>query len=268
MSEILTQPTHAELVAAAEANYIAYFAGFAVLPQCEFHRDPELTWFIADGPPGTTVLHTELSPQQVARRIEETLQLLKARARSGWWRVTIACQPADLAHHLQAHGLVKIESRPVMTASLETLGSEVHVPANLRIVRVQDMATLHDWYVASATGFGAPLEAARPYFDAYAAIGFAMDAPFQHYVGYLDGEPVTSSTLLLAAGLAGIYDVSTIPRVRKQGLGRAITLAALLEARARGYRYAMLQSTHQGYNLYRGLGFSDLYVEDNYLWQR
>lgn len=262
-------PMQAELIAATEANYGAYFEGFACLPQCEFHRDPEITWFISNGPPGDTVLHTQFTSEWVVEKIDETLHMLKSRAEDGWWQVLPSCQPADLASQLQTKGLVKTESRPVLTANLEVLEREGSLPTNVRIERVGDMATLHDWFIASAAGFEAnSKEAVQVYFEAYAALGFAFDASFHHYVGYLNGEPVTSSTLLLAAGLAGIYDVSTEPAARRQGLGRAITMAALMEARTRGYRYAVLQSSDEGYNLYRSIGFSDLYREENYLWER
>ncbi len=269
VDKILTHPTQAELIAVTEANYTAYFEGFACLPQCEFQRDSEITWFISNGPPGDTVLHTQYPSERVDEKIDETLHMLKARAKKGWWQVLPSCQPADLAQRLQERGLVKTESRPVMTAALEVLEREKPLPGNVRIERVGDMAALHDWFIASAAGFEAKdEEAVQIYFDAYAALGFAFDATFHHYVGYLNDKPVTSSTLLLAAGVAGLYDVSTVPTARRQGLGRAITVAPLLEASSRGYRYAVLQSSDEGLNLYQSIGFRALYREENYLWER
>jgi ribosomal protein S18 acetylase RimI-like enzyme len=268
LDKILTHPTQAGLLAATEANYIAYFEGFACLPRCEFHRDPELTWFISNGPPGDTVLHTAVTAEQASEKINETLHMLKSRAEDGWWQVLPSCKPPHLASLLQAKGLVKTESRPVMTLDLAVLEREGALPSNVRIERVGDMATLHDWFLASVSGFEASVQTEQVYFDAYAASGFSLDAPFQHYVGYLNRKPLTSSTLLLAAGLAGIYDVSTEPAARRQGLGRAITMAALMDARSRGYRYAVLQSSDEGYTLYRSIGFNELYREENYLWQR
>jgi ribosomal protein S18 acetylase RimI-like enzyme len=268
VDNILTHPTQSELIAATEANYIDYFKGFACLPRCEFHREPEITWFIANGPPGNSVLHTEFPPERAAEKIAETLAMLKARAREGWWQVLPSCRPADLTSKLQERGLVKTESRPVMTVDLEMLERDKANFSNLRIERVNSVSLLHDWFVASVAGFEASVETEQAYFDAYAVLGFAFDAPFHHYVGYLNDEPVTSSTLLLAAGLAGIYDVSTAPAARRQGLGRAITMAPLLEARSRGYRYAVLQSSEEGLNMYQRIGFRELYREENYLWER
>lgn len=257
-----------ELWAATEANYIAYFRGFTCLPQIEFHEDAELTWFIANGPPGNAILQTRIAPALIDAKIDTMLAYLAMRAQSSsWWQVLPSHAPPDLAQHLLAHGLTPTESRPVMTLDLATLPTPPP-PSTLRIERVHDEAELRQWHVVSAAGFAASLADTQPYFDAYACLGFAPDAASQHYVGYIDDIPVASATLLLAEGIAGIYDVSTIPTSRRQGFGRAITTAMLAEAHQRGYHFAVLQASAEGYNMYHQLGFVTQYHEANYRWQR
>jgi len=70
---------------------------------------------------------------------------------------------------------------------------------------------------------------------------------------------------IIAAGLAydfetdcGIYNVGTIERARRRGLGTAVTLAHLHAARARGCRTASLQATQMAERLYANLGLRDL----------
>jgi ribosomal protein S18 acetylase RimI-like enzyme len=88
----------------------------------------------------------------------------------------------------------------------------------------------------------------------------------RHFLGRLDGEPVATCSLFLGAGVAGIYDVGTLPEHRKRGIGAAITRAAVAEAAAAGYRMAILHSSALGMNMYRGIGFEAVCAIGQYVW--
>jgi predicted GNAT family acetyltransferase len=59
-------------------------------------------------------------------------------------------------------------------------------------------------------------------------------------------------------GDCGIYNVGTLERARRRGLGAAITLALLYDARARGCRTASLQSPPMAERVYASVGFPGL----------
>jgi predicted N-acetyltransferase YhbS len=69
---------------------------------------------------------------------------------------------------------------------------------------------------------------------------------------------VATAALVPAAGLAGVYPVSTLPEARGRGIGAAMTAFPLLKARARGYRVGVLQATATGLPAYRRLGFREV----------
>jgi ribosomal protein S18 acetylase RimI-like enzyme len=83
---------------------------------------------------------------------------------------------------------------------------------------------------------------------------------FTVFIGYLSGEPVATSMLATTSSvqLAGVYSVATRPSCRGRGFGTALTRAALLAARARGYDTAVLEPSPMGAAMYRRMGFKPL----------
>ena len=78
------------------------------------------------------------------------------------------------------------------------------------------------------------------------------------FVATLHGKVVAQSVVFLSTGelgAAGIYQVGVVPHARRKGIGQAVTRAACLYAREKGYRYAVLNATDAGRRTYEQLGF-------------
>lgn len=74
--------------------------------------------------------------------------------------------------------------------------------------------------------------------------------------------PVATAVCVHDGDLAGLFEVATEPARRRNGHGRRIVLAALKWARMRGAKEAWLQveaDNARAIDLYRGLGFEDVY---------
>ena len=104
--------------------------------------------------------------------------------------------------------------------------------------------------------------------DATVKIGIGK-TPWKIFVGYLDDRPVATNMLFKGGGVASLYAVATVPSARGKGIGAAITLKPLLEARDDGYIYAVLFSTEMGKSVYQRIGFRMTDVRINrYLWRK
>jgi GNAT superfamily N-acetyltransferase len=86
----------------------------------------------------------------------------------------------------------------------------------------------------------------------------ADHAAFHLLAARADGEMVAAALAYDFGGDCGIYNVGTLERARRRGLGTALTAAQVYDARARGCRTASLQSTEMAERVYAVVGFRDL----------
>ena len=82
---------------------------------------------------------------------------------------------------------------------------------------------------------------------------------FTAYVAYVDGEPAATAATVFGSGVVGVYNVGTLPQHQRRGYGEAVMRHALDQARLRhGITRTILQSSRQGYALYRRMGYRDV----------
>jgi GNAT superfamily N-acetyltransferase len=129
---------------------------------------------------------------------------------------------------------------------------EAPPPPNGLEVRVVDRDTLVTYGEVLAVGFGMPAELA------HLVIGppTLEVAGFTALLGFLDGTPVATSGLFLSDGLAGVYNVATLPDHRGKGLGAALTWAAARAGADAGAGASVLQASHMGEPVYTRMGYA------------
>lgn len=266
------QPIHdapiPDLWEAMRRNYVAYFRLFAPLPGCELHESAQVTWFVSQHSPGQHVLGVHFAETEAEAGIDQVLAELARRTWYTRWLLFDSCRPANLGDLLEARHLRPSVGDPWMLADLDQLPAANFIPAGFRLRRVDTLQTLADWTKLQAVGFHMATETAQIWHDAYALDGWGSDACARHYVGYLNQQPVTCSTLLLAEGVAGIFDVATLPAFRRRGFASAATHLPLQEAQTLGYRYASLQACRDAVPVYEKLGFVTQFYEREYHWRR
>jgi GNAT superfamily N-acetyltransferase len=219
------------------------------------HHDSRLRWTIGGSPVDyhNCVVHTDLPADEADTAIADVVAHLQAARVPGSWHVGPSMRPLDLGERLLRHGYTYGGNEPGMAMDLHALREDV--PSGLRIERVRDDTQLDIWARTLAVDFGQGELEANWVRDVYRIIGLGDDVPLRHYLGWLDDEPVATTTLFLGAGVAGIFFVMTVPQARRRGIGAAITLAALHEGRDLGYRVGVLGASEPGAALYARLGF-------------
>jgi len=155
---------------------------------------------------------------------------------------------------------------PGMALDLNSLPESGTTSNGLEIRVAEDETAMQTWAHVFTLGYGVPPAWENLILEAMIKMG--LDLPVRNYLGYLDGEPVSVSTVFYSEGVAGIYSVVTLPEARGRGLGTALTLAPLLEARQAGYRVGILQSSEMGFNVYKKMGFQHLCQIENFYYRR
>lgn len=240
------------------------------------HEDAETAWFVANGPPGNHLLRADFNvegtgagPRRRTRaladeKIDRLLETIGGLTGGIRWLVFPWDRPSDLADRLANRGLVPGEGNVWMFRSL----SGIRVERSTRsagIEQVGDRPALRAWWAASAQGFGASQRATQPWYDAYRRRLDRDDSYALQFVGVAGGRTTSSATLILAEGIAGIYDVSTVPRFRGRGFGTAMVNHLLAAAGRRGYSHAGLQTSGHS-DFYARLGFERGFQEREYIW--
>ena len=210
------------------------------------------------------VLRTRLTSSNVASEVRKILEHFKAVGLPMMWFVTPSSRPADLGKHLVAQGATRGNNNPAMSVDLDALQPIIDLPAGVEIREVDSPMMMAEWARVACEGSGIPQDVGRLFTSASDAIGLGEQVSMRYFLAYQSGIPVATSNLFLAAGVAGIYCVSTLLNARRQGLGAAITLAPLLVARDLGYRIGVLQATAMGLPLYQRLGFTECCSFDTY----
>ena len=177
-----------------------------------------------------------------------------------------ATRPANLGACLEAQGFSHTAEPPGMSADLWGLKESAGTPPGLTVEQVGNAETLNQWCGVAGAVFGWPDSATSAFFDCFVSPGFDAHLPLRNYIGWLEGEPVATSTLFLAAGVAGIYCVATLPQARRKRIGTAMTLAPLRTARALGYRVGILQASEMGFGVYHRIGFREYCKIGHYEW--
>jgi GNAT superfamily N-acetyltransferase len=89
-------------------------------------------------------------------------------------------------------------------------------------------------------------------------LGGADLSAFRLVIARLGSEDVAAALAFDHDGDCGIYNVETLERARRRGLGTALSALQLHDALARGCQTASLQSTPMAERVYLAVGFRDL----------
>jgi GNAT superfamily N-acetyltransferase len=266
MDPIVNDLTPGTVIPAMEENFVQWWRFFADAPQAQFHNEPEIAWLHSGIPLAeyNGVVRAQLwsgrSADEVAEVVAATVRSCAIPRVGMSWYISPSTQPANLGEFLQAYGFHLSGTAPGMAIDLAADEVSAGTPMNpaLEIVRVSSATLSRQWVDVIVDSFQESETVRQARYAGQAALGWAEESALQRFLVLLEGEPVATAALFLDAGIAGFYEVVTVPQQRRRGLATSVMLATIDTARQRGYRIGVLQASPMGEPVYHRLGFREL----------
>jgi ribosomal protein S18 acetylase RimI-like enzyme len=243
-----------------EENLWEVWSTFGRGPECSLHQGNNLIWFETPIPiiPFNGVLKFQLqsNPDQMIKEIADHFRKRKAQF---MWVYHPSSEPHDLRERLLRYGLKDVEPIPGMARTLEGLEEIPAVPNGIEIRKVESERDASAFYQFAAWRWNVQEQHQARYESIARGFRFGEPGSKAHmWQAWHKGKPVAKAGMYLTSTSAGIYAVATRPEARRLGLARALTLAALHEARLQGYQVAVLHSTPMAERLYQSIGFATI----------
>jgi hypothetical protein len=255
MDTIFDDPSPEALVGAIEKNL--YDVYFAFAQKRVRHVEADVSW-VNSSPAAwpSYVFRTDFPEEQAGQRVQEVIQQMERGEAPPMWMIGPSAHPEYMNEIICKHGFTEMGCALGMAVHLAEMCDDFSMPVGLEIVRVDDPKTLYAWVTTFVTGMFEGSEAdAKEFYELVTELELPADARF--YLGIYEGQPAATSMLFPSSGIAGVYHVTCLPAYRNKGIGRQITLAPLLDAREKGYRVAILQSSFLGEVIYKKIGFKE-----------
>ena len=249
--------TSNRVVEECASNYLRLITS---LPKIEYHAEPDVFYVSADAPVlyFNSVFNARFNGN-AKQKIESAREFFRRRRRNSFtWHITPSSQPDNLSELITAQGGELLESMPYLAVHLDDVPRDFPVSSSFDWKTVRTHEMLAAWISIYCHARGYP-ESNDKLFHIFLDLNLTETSRLQLILGYLGDKPVSTYSVFKDREIAGFYSLTTLPEVRGQGLGTAMSIVAVNLAVRYGYESAMLLSEHPSRNICKRLGFVDGY---------
>jgi len=237
------------LLNAIESNLDDFYIKCSNHPNFNSQSNDKIKWVkakYADWP--DCIFRVNFKDLNIETEINQIKKLIKEKKAPNAWTVGPLTNPPDLGGILESYNFSNVYHQAGMTLNLKELINKDLELEKLDIKIVQNETMLQQWANTVSLVFKIKI-------DLDLLKYLLLEKKSRFYLGFYNGEPVSTLLLYLSSGVAGLHAVSTLPDYRNKGFGLAISGVALKEAYRLGYKISVLQASELGEKVYRKLGF-------------
>ncbi len=162
---------------------------------------------------------------------------------------------AGVGHLLKEQHFIHNDNGMAMVHLLDGLDS----PGTDLSYRVREMDdALEEWGLPLLLGFESTPEITDVYVKRH-SLAVQKSGELYHFSGFIGDQVVCSLSLSIIEGYARIDDVATSPLYQRNGYATALMLAALNRAKEQKAKACFLEASDVGLNVYKNIGFLELF---------
>lgn len=251
-----------EVVRMCEENYIDYWRCVGTSPNAEFSEEGGITHCITRQPQEifNVVLKCNLHLETIDSRIDDAIRYYRSLRIPMVWHTGASSEPRDIGRYLEARGFPHDYDGTAMAVDLESMDEDLGPAEGASVKTVASDVESKHWAECLASSWESPSEII-PWMLSNACFNLSFESragrslPRKMYLGLFEGRPVSASMLVWSDFVAGLQAVGTVRAASGRGAGTSVVRAALADARAMGFRFAVVLSTVEGVGFYKRLGF-------------
>lgn len=231
---------------------------------------PNHLWSFYNAILDTDISHTikqrGSDPDQVMQQILSLASRYKCPVRS-----SVKSTAGDTEHLLKRYGFFELPSRSDAYQYFDFHQSDnssecADLSSDVKIYELDDSTQTDCEQKKSAWGYVLceSFGMSRPelhgpfYSKIWSRVQVGPSTPVRMFVAMKNDRVVGGCHASLACGVACLFNVTTLKSERGQGIGKALSMAAMNSARQLDYRYMVLQSSEMGSPVYKRLGFEPM----------
>ncbi len=175
------------------------------------------------------------------------------------WFITPNNEKMGLYKELLEHKDRYIGYDMIVGVELNNIIRNIKTPNSLYIEEVNSKEKLEIWgelFIKSRNMRGITVS---DFNELFKTINFKEPYLFKKYIGWLNGEPICGSTLILGGGIAVIYDQTVLPKYKDFGIYEAINVTPLKKAKEMGFKLGLAVTSIGDLKRLTGIGFKELF---------
>ena len=175
------------------------------------------------------------------------------------WFITPNNEKMGLYKELLEHKYRYIGYDMIVGVELNNIIRNIKTPNSLYIEEVNSKDKLEIWgelFIKSRNMRGITIS---DFNELFKTINFEEPNLFKKYIGWLNGEPICGSTLILGGGIAVIYDQTVLPKYKDFGIYEAINVTPLKKAKEMGFKLGLAVTSIGDLKRLTGIGFKELF---------